>query len=116
MPLSLKISKNYSFKLKTQVKKPPVLHKHILMCCACSLLQSGGLVCLATLGGSCLHSGGSWRPGVPSLVLLPGYPSLVTQAKNKSILKQQSSFFKSSFISFNCFYSTGNADASVSIA
>ena len=26
------------------------------------------LSCLATLGGSCLHRGGSWRPGVPSLV------------------------------------------------
>ena len=32
------------------------------------LLHSGGLVCLTNLGGSCLHSGGSWRPGVPSLV------------------------------------------------
>ena len=40
---------------------------HILMCCSCSFLQSGG--CLATLGGSCLHSGGSRRPGVPSLLL-----------------------------------------------
>ena len=37
------------------------------MCCACSFLQSGGLVCLATLAGSCLPSGGSWRPGIPSL-------------------------------------------------
>ena len=25
---------------------------------------NGSLVCLANLGGSCLHSGGSWRPGI----------------------------------------------------
>ena len=31
-------------------------------------LHSGGSVCLANLGGSCLHSGGSWRPGDPSLL------------------------------------------------
>ena len=31
-------------------------------------LKSGGSVCLANLGGSCLHSEGSWRPGVPSLI------------------------------------------------
>ena len=32
-----------------------------LMYCACSFLHSG--VCQANLGGSCLDSGGSWRPG-----------------------------------------------------
>ena len=57
-----------SKKKKLKMKKPPVLHRHILMCCAYSFLQSGGLVCLATPGGLCLHSGGSRRPGVPSLV------------------------------------------------
>ena len=31
-------------------------------------LHSRGLVCLANLGGLCLHSGGLWRPGVPSLI------------------------------------------------
>jgi len=31
------------------------------------LLHGGGSVCLANLGGSCLHNGGSWRQGVPSL-------------------------------------------------
>ena len=32
---------------------------------ACSFLHGGGSVCLANLGGSCLDSRGSWRPGVP---------------------------------------------------
>ena len=38
------------------------------------LMQSGGTVCIvearsafSNLGGSCLHSGGLLRPGVPSL-------------------------------------------------
>ena len=26
----------------------------------------GGSICLANLGGSCLHSGGLWHPGVAS--------------------------------------------------
>ena len=30
--------------------------------------HSWGSICLANLRGSCLQSGGSWRPGVPSLV------------------------------------------------
>ena len=61
--------KTVLFKLKTQFKKkPPVLHRQILMFCACSFLHSGGSVCLANMEGSCLHNGGSWRPGVPSLV------------------------------------------------
>ena len=33
-------------------------------------LHSGGSVCLSNLGGSCLHSRGSWGPGVPSLHLI----------------------------------------------
>ena len=41
--------------------KPPVLHRHMLMSCAFSLMHSWGSVCLANLGGSCLHSRGSWR-------------------------------------------------------
>ena len=40
------------------------------MYCACSLLHTWGSVCLANLGGLCLHSGDSWRLGVPSLLLL----------------------------------------------
>ena len=32
-------------------------------------LHSGSSLCLANLEGSCLHSRGSWRPGVFSLVL-----------------------------------------------
>ena len=31
-------------------------------------LHSGGSVCLGNLGGLCLHRGGSWRRGVPSLM------------------------------------------------
>ena len=42
---------------------------YIFMYCICSLLHSYGSVCLAHLGGSCLHSGGSWRLGVPSLIV-----------------------------------------------
>ena len=67
------MSKNFKkivyLNLKHKFKKTLVLHRYILMCCTCSFRQSGGLVCLATLGGSCLHSGGSRRPGVPSLLL-----------------------------------------------
>ena len=33
-------------------------------------LHSRGQVCLTNLGGSCQHSRGSWRPGVPSLANL----------------------------------------------
>ena len=29
------------------------------------LLYGGGKVCIANMGGSCLHGGGSWRPRVP---------------------------------------------------
>ena len=66
-----KFEKNLLFlNFKHKFKKPPVFHRHIMMYCACSLLLSGGSVCLANLGGSCLHSGGSWRPGVPSLFKL----------------------------------------------
>ena len=46
--------------LNTSLKTPPVLHRLYF---ACSFLRGGGLVCLANLGGSCLHSGGSWRAG-----------------------------------------------------
>ena len=39
------------------------------LCCMvkAGLLPGGGSVCLANLGGSCLHRGGSRIPGVPSL-------------------------------------------------
>ena len=57
---------NFYLNLKHKFKKPPLLDRHILMYCACSFLLSGGLVCLANLGGLCLHSEGSWRPGVPA--------------------------------------------------
>ena len=39
-----------------------LLHNHNLI--RIFILQRGGLVCLAILGGSCLHSGGSLRPRV----------------------------------------------------
>ena len=45
--------KNLLFKIKAPLKKPPVLHGHILMYCACSFLHSEGSVCLANMGGSC---------------------------------------------------------------
>ena len=45
-----------------------ILHRNILKNCAFSFLHSGGWVCLENLGGSCLHSSGLWRPGLPSLV------------------------------------------------
>ena len=32
------------------------------------LLHSGGSDCPVNMGGSCLHSGGLWRPGVSTLV------------------------------------------------
>ena len=89
--MSKNFKKNILFKLKAQ--KPPVLHRHILMCCACSFLQSGGLVCLATLGGSCLHSGSAHgRPGVPSLVhpflpLLPGKLSRLPTTERQAVEK-----------------------------
>ena len=51
----------------------------------CSILQSGGLVCLASLGGSCLHRGGSWCPGVPSLTIHRGLRILVNS--DESIFK-----------------------------
>ena len=42
------------------------------------VLHSGGSVCLANLGGSCLHSGSSWRPGVfPSPCFLLLTPKIV---------------------------------------
>ena len=65
--MSKNFKKIFYLNLKHKFKKLPVLHRHVLMCCACSFLQSGALVCLANLGGLCLHSGGSRRPGVPSL-------------------------------------------------
>ena len=68
MPLCRKISKKSYLNLKHKFKKTSCITKAYLMCCACSFLQSGGLVCLATLRGSCLHSGGSWHPRVPSLI------------------------------------------------
>ena len=47
--------------------KPRLIRK---LCCIAEvrLLHGGGSVCLENLGGSCLHGGGSWRPGVSSLV------------------------------------------------
>ena len=65
------------------------------MCCACSFLQSGGLVCLATLGGSCLHSGGSWRLGVPSLTLyvkfleLPFHTDHAAEEEKKEVAEKE---------------------------
>ena len=46
------VKKLFYLNLKHKFKKHPVLHRHILMYCACSFQ----------------HSGGSWRPRVPSLV------------------------------------------------
>ena len=56
------------------------------------MLYSGGSVCLANLGGLCLHSGGSWRPGVSSLPWLH-YPDLILI----SILQNGISFQKQDF-------------------
>ena len=49
-------------------------------------LHSGGSVCLATLGGSCLHSGGSWRPWDPSLAgpRLETEPNQTKPQRNKT--------------------------------
>ena len=67
-PLCRKICKKiFYLNLKHKFKKPPVIHRHILMYCACLLLNSGGSVWLTNPGGSCMHSGGSWCPRVPSL-------------------------------------------------
>ena len=86
MPLRQKIKKALLFILKHKLKKSPVLHRHISMYCACSFLHSRGSVCLANLGASCLHNGGSWRPGVPSLVKLHEYIGRMFKMSSLSLL------------------------------
>ena len=76
------------------------------------LLHSGGLVCilggsvcLANLGGSCLHSGGSWRPGIPSLVSISALQLLKINTVDRRLKKAllQMVFFKVGFLFFVVF-------------
>ena len=54
--------------LKNKYKKPScITQAHFGVLYILKFLHSEGLVCLANLEGSCLHSGGSGRPGAPSL-------------------------------------------------
>ena len=45
------------------------VQRRLLMHGGGSIMRGVGSVCLENLGGSCLHSRGSWRPGFPSLVV-----------------------------------------------
>ena len=86
MPLCRKIcQKSFFFNLKHKFKKPPVLHRQILMFCACSFLHSGGAVCLENLRGLCLHSGGSWCPAVSSLVI----PTIIVDHLSSNFVHQK---------------------------
>ena len=76
--MSKNFLKIFYLTLNTSLNKPPVLHRHILMYCLWSILQSGG---------SCLHSGGSWRAGFP--------PSCVNQISSQSLTSQVSSIWPS---------------------
>ena len=64
------VKKKIFFKnLKHKFNKTSCITRYILIYCACSLQHSRGSVCLANLGGSCLHSEGSRHPGVSSLTV-----------------------------------------------
>ena len=68
----VKYEKIFYLNLKHKFKKTSCITQAHLIFSACSFLHSEGLVrlSLTNLGGSCLHRGGSWRLGAPSLVKL----------------------------------------------
>ena len=63
-----KLKKSFFKPKKHKFKKPPVLHRRILMHAHAHFCKAEvRSLCVANLGGSFLHSGGSWRPRVPFL-------------------------------------------------